>query len=57
MRLFQCSQCGCQMNYIGNYQYQCPNCGDVADYSELANGAKKICKSFFNLLKNKEYER
>lgn len=53
MRVFRCSQCGSQMNYIGNYQYQCPNCGDVADYSELARGAGKIFKGIFNLLKSK----
>ena len=53
MRVFQCSQCGCQMNYIGNYQYQCPNCGDVADYSELARGTGKLIKNIFNFFKSK----
>lgn len=49
MRVFKCLQCGCQMEYIGNYQYQCPNCGDIMDYCELANAAKKF---FTKLFKN-----
>ena len=53
MRVFKCSQCGCKMEYIGNYQYQCPNCGDIMDYSELVNGAKKICAGIFKFFKSK----
>lgn len=53
MRLFKCSQCGCQMEYIGNYQYQCPNCGDIMDYTELAHGAKKICTGIIKLFKTR----
>ncbi len=50
MRVFKCSQCGCQMEYIGNYQYQCPNCGDIADYSELVNGCKSLFKRLISAI-------
>lgn len=36
------------MEYIGNGVYQCPNCGDIMDYSELVNGAKSLIKSLID---------
>ena len=49
---FRCLQCDSHMYYI-DYQYQCPNCGYVADNSELGRGTGKLIKSIFNFFKSK----
>ena len=52
MRVFKRSLCGCQMEYIGYYQYQFHNCGDIMEYGKLINVAKN-CTGLFKLLKSK----
>lgn len=51
MKIFRCLQCGGEMHYIGNHQYQCEACGDVVDYTELVKSGKKIISTLFGFIK------